>query len=196
MEALAVIVVCTPSIPDRHDLLREACISVAAQELGPPAFHLIAVDHERRGPAEARNRLARACTEGWLTFLDDDDLWDPHHLRTLWAVAQRGDADVVYSLARIEGRPGWDPQQETFDPDRLREVNYIPLGGLIRAELFHQVGGFPTDDRLYEDHGMWLRLLDAGARFECIPERTWTYRFGDWDSRSKEVWNGRRRGRR
>ena len=187
------IVACTPSISDRADLLREACASVTAQESGPPAFHLIAIDHEKHGPAEARNRLAQACRTGWLTFLDDDDLWGPTHLRTLWAHASTGDCDVVYSLAHIEGRPGWDPQQETFDPDRLRKVNYIPLGGLIRAELFHEVGGFPTDDRLYEDHGLWLRLLAAGARFQCVPERTWTYRFGDWDSRSKEVWNGRRR---
>lgn len=190
------IVVCTPSIPDRTELLLQAMRSVEAQEQGPPAFHLVAIDHHRTGPAEARNRLAQAARTGWLTFLDDDDVWHPHHLRTLWAQASTGDYDVVYSLADIEGRPGWDPQQDTFDADRLRRVNYIPLAGLVRAELFHEVGGFPTDDRLYEDHGLWLRLLDAGARFHCIPERTWSYRFGDWDSRSRQVWDGRRKARR
>lgn len=180
----------TPSTPDRSNLLRDATASAAAQLGGPPDVHLVAIDHARRGPAAVRNDLAQSVRTGWLAFLDDDDTWDPGHLEALRPHTDT--ADVIYSLATIEGRPGWNPQQNTFDPERLRHVNYIPLSGLVRAELFHDVGGFPTDDRLYEDHGLWLALLDAGARFHCVPKRTWRYRFGAWDSRSKEVWDGRR----
>lgn len=184
------ITVITPTIAGRGHLLAEAIDSVTTQRVGNVAVrHLIEVDRYLGGPAVVRNRLA-AGAEGWLAFLDDDDMWDPDHLATVHRHVDQ--ADVIYTLARIEGRPDWDPQQDEFDPERLRRANYIPLcGALVRAELFHQVGGFPTDLR-YEDHGLWLGLLDAGARFLCIPRRTWTYRFGAWDSRSRQVWDGRR----
>lgn len=183
-----VIAALTASIPERAHLLADLRASVCAQTV-PPGLHLVGVDHARRGPAVVRNELAQAVPSGWLAFVDDDDLWHPTHLETLLAHSEG--VDVVYSLAEIVGRPGWDPQQEAFDERRLRRVNYIPLTGLVRAELFHAVGGFP--DTGYEDWGLWLGLLDHGARFRCVPERTWTYRFGDWDSRSKEVWDGRRK---
>jgi hypothetical protein len=181
--------VVTASIPERSGLLAECCASVSNQTVRP-RVHLIGVDHQRRGPATIRNELAAAVTDGWIAFVDDDDLWDPHHLETL--LAHTDNVDVVYSLARIDGRPGWDPQQPGFDASRLRKVNYIPLSGLVRADVFHTAGGFPCDGRLYEDHGLWLSLLDVGAEFRCVPETTWTYRFGTWDSRSKEIWDGRR----
>jgi len=38
-----------------------------------------------------------------------------------------------------------------------------------------------------EDHDLWVRALDAGARFRCIPEVTWTYRLGDWPHRCMEA---------
>lgn len=184
--------VITPSVPERADLRLECTRSVREQTV-KVAGHLIEIDHARVGPARVRNSLMRAVPgDGWVAFLDDDDLWLPQHLEVLERAAISSGADVVYSLARVEGRPGWDPQQDSFDPIRLRKVNYIPLTGIVRAGLAREVGGFPTDNRRYEDWGFWLRLLDAGAEFHCEPEQTWVYRFGDWDSRSKEIWDGRR----
>jgi glycosyltransferase involved in cell wall biosynthesis len=187
--------VCTPTLPERTKLLRECQASVVAQT-SPVTHHLVFVDRHREGPGTIRNRLAHEVPDGaWITFLDDDDLWKPHHVATLMPHLCSTDWDVVYTLADISGRPGWDPQQETFDPDRLRRANFIPLCGVaIRAEFFKLIGGFPTEGWLYEDWGMLLGLLDAEARFLCVPERTWTYRFGRWDSRQKEVLDGRRKG--
>lgn len=185
------IYVITPTIAGRGDLLAECVASVAAQE-ADDVTHIIGMDVRGNGPAEKRNQLVpwMPHADDWVTFLDDDDVWNADHVDILRA--HMAGYDVVYTLAEIEGRPGWDPQQDTFDPERLRQVNYIPLCGVaIRAQLFHQVGGFPTEG-LYEDHGLLVRLLDAGARFKCIPVRSWRYRFGDWDSRSKEVWRGER----
>lgn len=179
-----------PTVPGRAHLLAEAVGSVIAQT-EPYTEIRIVRDERRTGPSTTRNRGAAHLTTEWVAFLDDDDTWNPNHLATL--AAHAGDADVVYSLATIEGRPGWDPQQRTFDPDRLRRENYIPNGGIIRSSFFDSVTGYPADGQhLYEDWGLWLELLDADARFHCVPERTWTYRIGDWDSRHKEVLDGRR----
>ena len=183
--------VVTPSIPERDQLLMECVRSVICQTAAVGGHH-VGVDHDRRGPAVMRNELAIHVPDGaWVSFLDDDDLWHPQHARVIERYGQG--ADVVYTKARIDGRPGWDPQRNRFSADALRRANYIPLGGVaIKIDLFRQVGGFPTEDMRYEDHGLLLRLLDAGARFKCIPRFTWTYRFGDWDSRSKEIWRGER----
>lgn len=183
-----------PTIPERAHLLVDAKASVKGQvrPAGTKAPKVVVVvDTDRRGPAAVRNEAAAAVSTSWVTFLDDDDVWLPQHLAAL--APHRDTADVIYSLGHVVGRPGWDPQLEAFDAARLRQVNYIPLTGLIRTDLFRRAGGFPVD-AAYEDHGLWVALLDAGARFHCVPERTWLYRFGPWDSRSKEVWDGRRPG--
>lgn len=188
VQVVAVIAALTASVPERPDMLSQAEMSVAGQS-APVDLHLVGIDHAHRGPSAVRNELAAGVRTGWLAPLDDDDLWHPHHVKTLLGHAEG--ADVVYSLADISGRPGWDPQQATFDADRLRQVNYIPLSGLIRAEMFHEVGGFPSESEApdgYEDWGLWLRLLGAGARFVCVPEVTWTYRFGAWKGRSNQRW--------
>lgn len=179
----------TPTIPGREGLLAEAIASVDAQTV--PCQHWVLTDVRRVGPAATRNVMASKTTADWVAFLDDDDLWLPHHVETVFEEMDVGYHDVIYTHCMIEGRPGWDPQRDHFDERAMRQMNYIPLGGVvIRKSMFDAVGGFP--DERYEDHGLFIRLLNAGAKFHCLPERTWVYRFGDWDSRSKECWRGDR----
>lgn len=163
--------VITCAIPERLDLLAEAMAAVRAQTY-QPAAHLIGIDYARIGTARNLNRTAVPAASEFLAILADDDLLDPHHLERLMAASDG--ADVVYSWCRTVGRGGWTPN-EHFDPVRLRQYNYIPATALIRASAFWEVGGFP--DEPLEDYGLWLRLLDWGARFVCVPEITWTYRF-------------------
>ena len=179
-------------------MLAEAIASVNAQTL-PPVAHLIGVDHQLIGIGRTLNRLATAVEAEWLARLDDDDLFDPNHLETL---ASRADgADIVYSWCRVAprvmgaseppypsviGTSSWVPNQ-SFDADRLRKSNYIPATTLIRRSLWEELGGWhlagygvgdsPRTPEGTEDWDFWLRSLDAGARFACIPEVTWTYRY-------------------
>jgi glycosyltransferase involved in cell wall biosynthesis len=164
--------VITPSIPERHAMLRECLASVAAQTRAPDE-HTIAIDHARAGVASTLNRLAASASGDWLAVLADDDVLDPGHLATLEQGTARG--DIVYSFCRVVGRPGWCPNRR-FDADELRRANYIPATALIRRELWKELGGWRSDTR-HEDHDFWLRALAAGGVFVCIPEVTWTYRF-------------------
>lgn len=168
------IVVITASLPERDAYRQEAIASVHAQELQPVA-HLVSIDHERAGPANILNRLlpaAVAYEAEWIAQLADDDILYPQHLRVLAEAGQ--DADIVYPFCDVEGRGAWNPNRE-FDADALRRENYIPATTLIRTRLAVQIGGW--SDTKFEDYDFWLRALDAGAQFVCVPEATWLYRF-------------------
>lgn len=164
--------VITASLPGRAAMLAECVASIAAQTR-PPIEHLVGVDHARRGSAATRNALLSAVGGARVAVLDDDDVAYPHHLERLAMV----DADIVYSWCDVEGRPGWSPN-EHFDADALRSRNYIPITTLIRVELLRDLGGWHEDAAHgWEDWDFWLRALDAGVRFACVPEVTWRYRF-------------------
>ncbi len=169
------VTVITPTVPERAELLAEAARSVTAQALAP-RDHLIGVDLHRRGPAEIRNRLTRAADTDWVAFLDDDDLLDPNHLEVL--AAHTDDADVVYPWCRLDPPDAIGDQfyNNHFDRDALRDRGIFPVTVLARRDALLAAGGFRPTDR-YEDWGLWNRMADRDARFRCVPEPTWTYRF-------------------
>lgn len=170
------IAVITPSLPTRGAMLAEAVESVRAQTLQPVA-HLVGVDYERVGSAAMRNALVRATDAEWIAPLDDDDVLYPRHLEDLAGAAEN--ADIIYSYCDVTGRPGWTPNSP-FDEDRLRRENYIPVTTLIRRSLLVRLGGWRNSADCvngWEDADLWRRSLDMGARFVCVPEVTWCYRF-------------------
>jgi hypothetical protein len=169
------IVVVTASLPERVDFRAECVAAVAAQTL-PPVAHLLHLDYERQGPARCLNALTKAAGEAgaeWIAQIADDDVMFKHHLETL---ATRTDADIIYTYCHVEGRGGWNPNAP-FDADRLRRGNYIPATSMIRAELCADLGWRHDAAHGFEDWDFWLRALDRGAVFACVPEVTWRYRF-------------------
>lgn len=176
--------VLTASLPERGRLLADCARSVALQTLLPAAWH-VGVDHDREGPAAVLNRLACQVETPWLFRLDDDDLLQPDHFETLKPYLNDR-ADIVYSWCAVEGPIARNKFQVPFDPDRLRRDNFVPSAAAIRTSLFDELGGYdlaPTRSR-HEDWDLWLRALEAGARFVCVPIVTWTYRLGQWEHRS------------
>jgi hypothetical protein len=147
--------------------------------------------------AATKNAAARRASTPWLAFLDDDDQMMPHHLAAIrnraddgWDYCQRrtvDQPDVVYSIPECPQLPGGrDPHGRygvPFDPDELRRRSYIQTTSLIRADLFHEAGGFQLPDRTmpdgspcpYDDWGLWLAMLDLGARFLHVPEVTFVW---------------------
>ena len=163
------IAVLTPTIPERAEMLEECKASVRAQTL-QPVEHLIELDEKRTlacGPQ--LNRMAKRTDCEWLATLADDDLLLPHHLETLAAHAD--EADVVYSYCEVTGRD-WSPNMP-YDPDA--DMPQIPATALIRRSLWEEVKW--GKDLRAEDNDFWLRCQRKGARFVCVPEVTWVYRF-------------------
>lgn len=187
------ITVCIATIPPRSKELRRALASVAVQTLQPAAV-VVEYDHERTGAAATKNRAAAKATTEWLAFLDDDDQFLPHHLETLRRAATQTlirdrcwEPDVVYSIPDVPQVPGRrDPSGRygvPFDPEELRRRSYIQTTSLIWTDAFHNAGGFQVPDRTmpdgspcpYDDWGLWLAMLDQGARFLHVPEVTFIW---------------------
>lgn len=178
---LAVLVV---SLPDRHDLLKEALDSVAAQTVAPDDV-LVGVDPWRLGEAANMNRLAAATDADWLALLHDDDVWEKNHLEEL--LAHSTEADVVVASFDTPGRPPYTIEPHHCDYRDLRRTNWFPPSAvMLRAETFWAAGGFhkarpPAD---WVDWNLWRRLVDRDARFVCSHEVTMHYRFGEWSNGS------------
>ncbi|HYC92853.1 MAG TPA: PIG-L family deacetylase [Thermoanaerobaculia bacterium] len=180
---------------DRPALLREAIDSVRAA--GYPCELVVVndggarvelegvtlVEHETsRGRAEAGNAGVRAASNGFIAFLDDDDLFYPEHLETLARAARSQHAawytDAVSAFLRLgesgayETRARLRVYAQDFDRDLLAVDNYIPLPALLlRRELFLDAGGFDASFDLFEDWDLLLRLAKRGD-FLRVPRVT------------------------
>jgi glycosyltransferase involved in cell wall biosynthesis len=177
----------TAVIPAHHPnllngMLGQAVASVSKQTQ-PAAALSVAVDVLHEGAAVTRNRALEVVNTRWTAFLDSDDVWYPGHLRALLDTAQSTGADVVYPWFDVPR--GFDPfpeyEGQPFREEVIRErQNYIPITVLARTELLHRAGGFehrgdPANP--CEDWGMWIKLLDAGAKFVHHSGRTWEWRW-------------------
>lgn len=173
-------------------MLREAVASVRAQTRSAlehiivddgsysvdPIEGITVVHTAPRGPGPARNvGIALASGEA-IALLDDDDLWHPHHLDTVWSAMQANGADIVYADCVVENRrDGYDFEVVDFDGDLLMQRNFLCLHAtLVRTASLRAIGGFPNEPR-GEDWSLWKRMHLAGMRFHHVPVPTVTYRF-------------------
>lgn len=175
----------TPTIPERADMLEELKASLAAQTVAPTES-LVRVDHLHAGPVATVNMLVEDVETEWFFRCDDDDLFHPNHFEII--TSELGDDwDIVYSWPHIDppGHLTPDALQRVLPLKTLRDANWIASAAAIRTSLWRELGGYR--DVHNEDHDFWIRALDAGARFKCIPKVTWTYRLGDWPHRCQET---------
>lgn len=169
-----------PSIPPRVGThLPRALASVVRQTYAVDAIS-VHVDRDRSGSAVNRTRALKQVRTEWCALLDDDDEWLPDHIELLWRHAQQTRADLVYPWFTVPG--GFDPwphrEGQPFDREALRSENYIPITVLVRTELLRAVGGFTPKgppENPCDDWGTWDALLAAGAKFEHLNRRTWTW---------------------
>ena len=171
------VTVLVPTHPGRDDVCKRAMASVLAQSF-PCRLH-VEFDPGCTGAAETRNRALEKVTTDWVAFLDSDDEFKPNHIRACARHAVLTGADIVF--------PGYDTVGEDpvncfgfpFDATLLRKRNYIPVTTLCRTEMVRAAGGFqPHPDEHgapCEDWGLWLALVDLGAKFSHLPQRTWTW---------------------
>lgn len=182
-------------LPNLRNGMLDQAIRSASQQTRPVDALAVAVDVDHAGAATTRNRALSTVRTQWTAFLDSDDLWYPHHLEALLDTAHSTGADVVYPWFDVPD--GFDPfpqyEGRPFNADVIRGVqNHVPITVLARTEYLHRVGGFqhrgdPTNP--CEDWGMWIKLLDLGAKFVHHNGRTWQWRWHSGNtSGSGERW--------
>ena len=178
------ITVCIASIPPRSKLLRRALWSVISQQLQPEAI-IVEFDMNHEGATVTKNRALNKVTSRWVAWLDDDDYFLPGHLSTLYnAYLDTQHTDVLYSWPEMDGSE--DPTPDRFGKPFDRALHYkrpyVHTTALFNAGLAQKVGGFQyhklgvhPDGLKRDDWGLWLAMMDAGAEFHHVPERTWVW---------------------
>jgi GT2 family glycosyltransferase len=120
------------------------------------------------GISRARNCGSAIARAPLLLFLDADDELLPHGpARLRDALAADPGAAFSYGLLSVETPAG--PvgllNAEPWNPDLLRDGNYVNALALVRAEVYAEIGGYRSDGPLelgWEDYDLWLRMADAG----------------------------------
>jgi len=168
--------VAIPSIPPRSELLLRAVRSVSDQTY-PVSQLSISIDHERLGAAGNRQRALDGLATDWVAFLDDDDAFMPEHVQKLMHFARDTGADYVFSWFEVV--QGADPFPQHFGKKYdVTNPHHTTITVMVRTELAQEVGFFQPPDGdgaggSGEDWNFTLRCIEAGARIEHLPERTW-----------------------
>lgn len=168
------------TIPVRGNLLLKAVTSVLSQTLLPEVIS-IESDFEHAGAARTKNKALSNVSSEWVAFLDDDDMFLPFHLESLMDAAYASGADVIYPRPlQTEYIP--DPEAfgfgRKFRASAQRIGNLIPSTVLARTSFVKYVGGFQEHSSTkLDDYGLFLTLLDAGAKFYHLDKQTWVWRF-------------------
>lgn len=177
------------TVTRRAEQLSRCLRSVRAQDYLGPVRHLLVVDdnedcravareegvadddivYQARGPEDVdgpvrlaglRNLIVELAGDCWMTFIDDDNQWEPHHLRSLWATVADSSADLAYSQRLVFEADGSPYLREEFpwgrdDATRKAVYTYCIAAGIMSP------GSNVMRDRLgmrftWVDLGEWL----------------------------------------
>ena len=130
----------------------------------------------------AANLGLRQATGRWVCFLDDDDLWEPGHLRALVERLQGSSAVAAYAGVRCLESSETGAWREVmrynapFDAFHLLLENFLP----IHAVLFDRAAALAAcavDETLeiFEDWDFWIQLSRLGP-FEHVDQVSAVYR--------------------
>ncbi len=175
------------------------CDDGSSEELGPlvnayrPELDLTYVRIENSGgPARPRNTGVALARGQWISFLDSDDWWDQDRMEKVTA-ALSSEVDFIYhplrvvtshELKRSQRRERRAIVGEALRSDPLAHMallgNPIPnSAAVVRKSLLNQIGGVCEDSALVaEDFDTWMRLAEAGARFQFIAQALGSYWVG------------------
>lgn len=144
------ITVVTPAIPPRTypgGLLEQAVISVRDQQLKPAGGHIVVLDVDKAGAATTRQRALDGVRTEWVAFLDDDDVFHPHHLMLLHEMATQAEADYAYS---------WFDGNNPFPGHRGKQLDiYSPhhttMTVMVKTEIAQRAGFLQPDGPMHQD---------------------------------------------
>lgn len=123
-------------------------------------IRIVKIAHQGVGAARAAG--LNEARGSFIAYCDDDDEWEPHHLRTLRDyLVKHPDVALVYGDARLSNAGTLGPVAYSIDYDRelLAQGNYIFASNVMhRVEAARSVGGFDISLEAHEDWDLWLRM--------------------------------------
>jgi glycosyltransferase involved in cell wall biosynthesis len=144
------------------------------------------VSEPDQGLFDAMNKGANRCTGSAIGFLNADD-WYAHPDALSWVAAAFAEgADLVYGdLNFVEPSPP-HPVRRVWRDSHHDAMDLIRRGWhpahpttFVRADLFHQLGGFDLRWRIGADFGFLAKaLLNPGLRIQHLPRTLINMRLG------------------
>jgi hypothetical protein len=122
----------------------------------------------------ARNTAPqRVCPDAdWLVFLDADDELDVNYVDAMRRkIEGLPPGDFIIQPATLGVVDGVEDAEPVLIPPKasLWDGNHCVIGSAVPCALFNRVGGF-DDWPAWEDWGLWLKCLKAGAEFTSCPD--------------------------
>lgn len=160
---------------------------LAAAARRHPELRILATRPGRSGLVAALQLAARSARAPLLARMDADDFCRPDRLR-LQVESLKDDPTLDLVSCRVDWLGSQAPGgyarhvvwlNEGLDPEQISQTRFVesPLAHpsvCFRREGFERIGGYRQGD-FPEDYELWLRWLDAGARFRKRPERLLTW---------------------
>ncbi|MDQ4047825.1 MAG: glycosyltransferase [Actinomycetota bacterium] len=134
-----------------------------------------------RGLGAGRNELLRTARGEYAFMLDADNSIYPAAIARL-CEALDGDPGAAFAYCMLErhssGRSLGLLSDGPWEPDRLRDGNYVDAMALLRRVPVLELGGYSEDIRLYgwEDFDLWCRIAQRGGHGVFVPEILCRYR--------------------
>jgi len=132
--------------------------------------------HEDSG-AWARNEGLRLGNASWITYIDDDDEWLPHHLSTL---ARLIEDNPGVDMVRTAGQSFMMKHRSPRSSKLVRKMGAVNSTDILTVGMAHTRGIFnktqgwqPCDNH---DHLLWKEMLAAGGKAVESNEVTFHYR--------------------
>ncbi|NNC92061.1 MAG: glycosyltransferase family 2 protein [Acidimicrobiia bacterium] len=131
-----------------------------------------------QGLPAARNAGMRAARGRYFVPLDADDELTPAFLSTtVEALAANPAAAFVHTWTRLFGNQKLIWIDRPYNPYQLLLSTSVVGCALIRADAWHQVGGYDTSRRQgNEDWDLWIRFIEHGWEQVEVPHPLFRYR--------------------
>lgn len=130
------------------------------------------VNQKEHGAAHARNLGVQHARGTFITFLDDDDVYLPGRLNSMYQVMKTNEYILVSSTRFHEFfdfrtiRPLLGQISGEFSVQDIQYKNDIDIGFMVKREDFERLQGFDVNFYNLEDWDFLIRLLQLGNGYK------------------------------
>lgn len=132
------------------------------------------------GVSLTRKKALDAAKGEWIAVLDSDDIWDQYKLEKQFALAEKENADLVFTGSAFidnDGNPiNWQLHVPgTISYRELLKQDIISNSSvLVKKELYEQF--YVIGDDISSDFAMWLKMAKSGCKIIGLDEPLLSYR--------------------